>query len=41
MDLNWILLYMVCFWYIAQDLPRYFVRRFLRVRATSDGGVHV
>ena len=27
--------------YIAQDLPRYFVRRFLRVRATSDGDVHV
>ena len=39
--INWILLYMVCFWYIALDLPRYFVRRFLRVRATSDGGVHV
>ena len=26
---------------IALDLPRHFVGRFLRVRATSDGGVHV
>ena len=32
---------MVCFWYIALDLPRYFVKRFLRVRATSDGGACV
>ena len=33
--------YAFAFWYIALDLPRYFVGRFLRVRGTSDGGVHV